>query len=202
MTFPLATLGPTITPQGITIPTYSDIYSSLQASFQGIYGADAVISPDSQDGQMLAIYARGYADCNNAIVALYASFSPSFAQGVMLSTLVRINGLQRNVATNSTVLVHVLGSSGATVINGVFSDPAGNLWNLPASLVITGGDVTAIATAQNVGNISLAGSSALTIYNPQLGWTGVTNTSTPAVPGAPIEGDASLRVRQAGSVEM
>lgn len=201
--YPLATLGPTITSAGITIPTYADIYASLQASFQGIYGSDSVISPDSQDGNMLAVFAKAQSDTNNVIVAVYQAFSPSFAQGANLSTLVRINGLTRDVATNSTVVVTITGTAGTTINNGVVQDLNGNLWNLPASVTIPfAGAIDADATAQLVGAITAPINSVNIIFNPQLGWATVNNPVHIAQVGAPIETDAQLRVRQAISVAL
>lgn len=201
--YPLATLGPTITAAGISTPSYADIYASLQASSQGIYGSDQYISPDSQDGQMLAVFAKAYNDQNNAIVATYQSFSPSYAQGVMLSSLVRINGLKRDVATNSTVVVTVTGTVGTVINAGVVKDTLGNLWNLPATVTIPiSGSIQVTATAQQVGAINIPISSANTIFTPQLGWTSVNNPSNASVPGAPIETDFALRIRQQQSVQL
>ena len=200
--YPLATLGPTITSTGISIPAYSDIYASLQASFQAIYGADAYISPDGQDGQWIAILAKGYADQNNSIVALYNSFSPSFAQGAELSSLVRINGLTRLIATNSTAVGNVVGNAGTVVSNGIVKDSNGNLWNLPPSVTIPlSGTVAVTVTAQNVGSIIALAGTINQIYTPQLGWASFVSTSD-ATTGAPVESDAALRIRQALSVAL
>jgi uncharacterized phage protein gp47/JayE len=201
--YPLATLGPTITSTGITIPSYADIYASLQASFQSIYGSDAYIAPDSQDGNMLAIFATAINDCNNAIVAVYQSFSPSFAQGAQLSSLVRINGLTRDVATNSSVVVTVTGTFGTTILNGIVQDAAGNLWNLPATVSIPmAGAIDVTAVAQQPGAITADINTVNVIYTPQLGWSTVNNPVHIAVPGAPVESDAALRRRQAASVAL
>jgi uncharacterized phage protein gp47/JayE len=201
--YPLATLGPTVTSAGITIPSFADIYASLQASFQSIYGADAVISPDSQDGNMLAIFATAINDENNAIVAMYQSFSPSFAQGANLSSLVRINGLTRDIATNSTVVVTITGTVGTAILNGVVADQSGNLWNLPATVNIPiSGSIDVTATAQNVGAITAPVNSVNVIHTPQLGWSTANNPAHAAEPGAPIETDAALRRRQAASVAL
>ncbi len=201
--YPLATLGPTITSAGITIPSYSDIYASLQASFQSIYGSDSVISPDSQDGNMLAILAAGYNDQNMAIVAVYQSFGPSFAQGANLSSLVRINGLTRALATNSTVVVTITGTANTTINNGVVQDTSGNLWNLPAAVTIPfAGAIDVDATAQQIGAISAPINTVNVIYTPQLGWATVNNPVHIAQVGAPVESDATLRVRQSKSVAL
>jgi uncharacterized phage protein gp47/JayE len=196
MTYPLATLGPSIDATGISAPTYLDIYQSLIASFKAIYGSDIYITPDSQDGQFLAIIARAIHDSNDAAINLFQGFSPSFAQDANLSSLVKINGLSRNIATYSTAVGNVVGQVGTVILAGVVKDTSGNLWNLPTSVTIPiAGTIAVTVTAQNPGSL-VAGIGAINqINNPQLGWQSFTNTSA-AVAGNPIESDAALRVRQ------
>src|SRR5258708_5169476 len=197
--FPLAMLGPTITAAGITAPSYADILASLQASFQGIYGSDAVISPDSQDGQWLAVLAKGYFDVNQMAIAVYNAFSPAFAQGTGLSSLVKINGLKRLLATFSTAVGNVVGTAGTVVVNGVVSDNNGNLWALPPSVTIPGGGTISVTVvAQVQGNISALAGTINKISNPQVGWQSFVSTAD-AVPGLPVETDSALRNRQAVS---
>ncbi len=198
-TYPLSTLGPTITAAGITAPSLNDILLSLQASFQQIYGSDIVITPDSQDGQWLAVLAKGYDDVNKAAVALYNSFSPYYAQGVQLSSLVKLSAITRNVPTNSTAVGTVTGTSGTVINNGVVRDISGNLWNLPASVTIpTAGTITVTVTAQTAGAITAQIGDISQIFTPQYGWTSFINT-TSATAGSPVESDAALRQRQAQS---
>jgi uncharacterized phage protein gp47/JayE len=196
-TYPLATLAPTITSAGITAPTYNDILQSLIASFQAIYGADIVVSADSQDGQMLAVYAKAIYDQNQAIITTYNSMSPYYAQGAQLSSLVKLSAITRNVPTNSTAIGNVVGNSGATIIGGVVKDVSGNLWNLPAVVTIPNSGIIAVTvTAQQVGSIPAQIGDISSIYNPQFGWSAFSNTSS-ATQGAPVESDAALRRRQA-----
>lgn len=201
--YPLATLGPTITAAGITIPAYSDIYSSLQASFLGIYGSDSYIDPDSQDGQMLAVFAQAQFDSNAAAVALFNSFNPDNAQGTQLSSLVRINGIKRDVATNSSVVVTIGGNIYTVINNGVVQDQNGNLWNLPAVVAIpSSGTILVTAVAQQPGNIAAAINTVNIIATATYGWNSVNNPTYAAVAGAPVEQDAALRLRQAASVAL
>ena len=198
-TYPLATLVATVTPTGITAPVYSDIYGSLQATFQSIYGSDAVITPDSQDGQLLAIVARAISDANDALIACYRSFSPATAQGDALSSNVKINGIQRGVATNSQVVVRVTGTIGSIISDGIVADALQNKWLLPPEVVIpSAGYVDVTATAQQPGAIQAGVGTITNIMNPQLGWQSVNNSSA-ASAGAPIELDATLRQRQTTS---
>lgn len=199
-TYPLPTLAAQITTTGISAPAYSDILLSLQASFRSIYGSDAYLEADSQDGQFLAIMAQAINDCNQAAISTYNAFSPATAQGTGLSSVVKINGLTRNVASNSTVSVTLTGQAGSVITNGKVADVNGNLWNLPTTVTIgAGGVVTVTATAVEPGDIQAPVGSVTTIRTPSLGWQSVTNPSA-ASPGAPVESDTTLRQRQADSV--
>lgn len=198
-TYPLPTLAATVSPAGISAPPYADVYDSLRASFQSIYGADAYIDPDSQDGQMLAVFAKAQSDANDAAIAAFRSFSPATGFGDALSSNVKINGIARGVPTNSQVTLRVTGQVGATVTAGQASDAAGNVWDLPAVVVVpVAGFIDVTATAVEAGAIAAATSTITRIVNPQLGWQAVTNTG-PASLGAPVESDAALRRRQAVS---
>jgi len=198
----MATLACTIDATGISAPSYNDIFTSLQNSYWSIYGSDAVLTPDSQDGQLLATFAQAINDCNQATIAVYNSYSPAKAQGVALSSNVKINGLNRQVSSNSTVDVLLVGQAGSTIASGILQDPSGNNWNLPESITIpSGGQITATATCQTAGAISLASGVALKISTPTFGWQSAT-TSDNAALGSPVETDAGLRIRQASSTAL
>jgi len=76
----MPSLAAQITPTGITAPTYAEILALLQASFQAIYGSDAYIASDSQDGQLIALFASAINDANQAAIAAYNNQSPNSAQ--------------------------------------------------------------------------------------------------------------------------
>lgn len=201
-TYPLATLGPTITSAGITIPSYNDVYQSLIASFQSIYGSDAILTADSQDGQFVAIMAKAINDSNNAAVSVYNAFSPATAQGANLSSVVKINGIARAVASASTVDVTIVGVVGTTITNGVVQDTNQVNWDLPASVTIPpAGEITVTATCAQPGAVSAAPGTVTTIATPTRGWQTVTNASAASL-GNPVEEDADLRVRQASSTAL
>lgn len=198
----LATMACVVSSTGIARPAYADIYETLQSKFQAIYGSDAYIDPDSQDGQMLAIVAKAIDDSNAAAVACYNAYAPSTAQGTGLSNAVKINGIARLIPTKSTVTVTIGGNVGAAIVNGVVSDVLGQRWDLPALVTIPGAatiDVT--ATAQEDGSIEAEADTVTTIETPTLGWQSVNNAAA-ATQGAPVESDAALRQRQALNVAL
>lgn len=195
-TIPLATVGPTVDDAGISIPTYADILATLQDQYRSIFGSDVYLEPDSQDGQWLSIMAAAFNDINAQCVATYNQFSPATAIGVGLSSVVKINGLARQVATNSTVDVTIVGQAGTTLTNASVGDDLNQKWLVPSPTVIPpGGEITVTAVADVVGDLEAAPGTVTKILTPTLGWQTVTNPSS-ATPGAPVETDAALRQRQ------
>jgi len=182
---------------------YPTVLSWLQDQYRGIYGADIYIEPDSQDGQWIAIQAKALYDAGMLGASVYNSFSPSTAQGVGLARNVKINGLNKRVATYSTVDVEILGQAGTvigTVGNpGVVIDTLEQKWNIPVGTTIPGGgSITVTATAQEQGAIQAAANTVNRIFTPTRGWQSVDNANA-ATPGVPVETDAELRQRQAVS---
>lgn len=202
MALNLDTLGlsATVTASGISAPDYQTILSTITDYFQQIYGTDAYLEPDSKDGQMVALVALAVHDANNTAIQVYNSFSPSSGMTDALTRNVKINGIARKAATNSTVDVTLTGTAGTTITNGSVKDANGIIWNLPTSVTIdVGGSVTVTATCANSGAVAAVAGSITKINTPTRGWTAVSNASAATV-GAAAETDAELRVRQAQSV--
>lgn len=199
---PLSTLAATVSPAGISAPDFAAILLSLQESVQAIYGADVYIAPDSQDGQLLAIVASAINDANNMAIAVYECFSPSTAQGVPLSSVVKINGIARIAASFSTAVGTIVGQVGTVIVNGVVSDVNGVLWSLPVSVTIPdAGEIDVTVTAQTAGATPAQIGDINQIYTPVAGWQTFVNTTT-AVPGVAVETDFELRNRQTVSVAL
>lgn len=198
----MATTGCTIDENGIRAPSYAEILASLQDSARTIFGADLYLEPDSQDGQLLGIFAQAIKDSNDATIATYYSYSPTYAQGAALAANIKINGLTVRAATKSTVVVLIEGRVGAEIRNGVVQDTLGNLWNLPPRIAIgASGSISVTATAQQAGAITAGPGTVIGIYTPTFGWQSVTNVN-PAVPGAPAPTDAQIRRAQRAAVAL
>ncbi|EPJ5863791.1 baseplate J/gp47 family protein [Raoultella ornithinolytica] len=204
MSLDLDTLGlsATVTAEGISAPDYQAVLDTITGYFQQIYGLDAYIEPDSKDGQMIALVALAIHDANNTAIAVYRSFSPATALGDALTSNVKINGITRRSATNSTVDLLLTGTVGTTITNGSVRDSNSVIWNLPATVVIgTDGTVVATATCASTGAVAALAGSITTINTPTRGWLSVTNPLAASV-GVAAETDAQLRVRQSQSVAL
>lgn len=204
MSLDLDTLGlsATVTAEGISAPDYQTVLDTITGYFQQIYGLDAYLDPDSKDGQMVALVALAIHDANNTAISVYRSFSPVTALGDALTSNVKINGITRRSATNSTVDLLLTGAVGTTITNGSVRDSNSVIWNLPATVVIgTDGTVVATATCASTGAVAALAGSITTINTPTRGWVSVTNPLAATV-GVAAETDAQLRVRQSQSVAL
>jgi uncharacterized phage protein gp47/JayE len=188
---------------GISAPTFNEIRDYLVGQFQVIYGDDIVTTPDTQDGQLIGVFALALADVNAACIRVYNQFSPSTSQGVGLSSMVKINGMLRALPSHSSVLLTLVGEAGREIVNGAaMSEGTSNKWILPPSVVFPpSGLIEVTAIAENPGDIMALPHTVTRIATVTLGWQTVTN-NLPAVTGAPVESDAALRLRQSQSTAM
>ena len=204
MSLDLDTLGlsATVTAEGISASDYQTVLDTITGYFQQIYGSDAYLEPDSKDGQLVALVALAIHDANNTAISVYRSFSPAIALGDALTSNVKINGITRRAATNSTVDLLLTGTVGTTITNGSVRDTNSVVWNLPATVVIgSDGTVVATATCANSGAVAAVAGSVNGINTPTRGWASVTNPLAATV-GVAAETDAELRVRQSQSVAL
>lgn len=204
MSLDLDTLGlsATVTAEGISAPDYQTVLDTITGYFQQIYGSDAYLDPDSKDGQMVALVALAIHDANNMAISVYRSFSPSTALADALTSNVKINGITRRAATNSTVDELIEGEAGTLITNGSVKDANGIIWNLPAQVAIgIDGTVIATATCSVAGAVAAPAGSVNKINTPTRGWVSATNPQAATV-GVAAETDAELRVRQSQSVAL
>lgn len=204
MALNLDTLGlsATVTASGISAPDYQTILSTITGYFKQIYGTDAYLEPDSKDGQMVALVALAVHDANNTAIQVYNSFSPSSAMSDALTRNVKINGITRKKATNSTVDLTLTGTPGTLITNGSVKDANGIAWNLPARVTIgVDGVTTATATCAESGAVAAVAGSITKISTPTRGWTAVSNALAATV-GTAAESDSELRIRQRQSVSL
>mgnify|MGYP000090871448 CR=1 FL=1 len=163
---------------------------------RAIFGDDLYLEPDSQEGQLLAVFALAIHDAYSLAGSVYNAYSPHTAQGAGLSRMVVINGIRRQADTRSTAELHIVGQAGTVIRNGVATDTASRRWLLPDEVVIPlSGEITVTATAAEAGDLRAAPGEIAAIGTPCRGWQSVNNPAA-ATPGAAVETDAALRQRQ------
>ena len=157
----------TIDETGLHLPDYPTVLEDVKARFRGIYGDDLYLGPDSQDGQLCAVFALALHDAYTLAGSVYNAYSPATAQGTGLSRMVKINGLRRKPSGRSTVDLRLVGQAGTVIRGGMAGDAAGKRWLLPDEVVIPqSGEITVTATAEESGDIRAAAGDIVKILTP------------------------------------
>lgn len=192
---------PYVDDTGCHIPPFADIYAAMQAEYRSVYGADVEIEEDDQDGEWLGIQAKAFNDVCAAFASVYNAFSPATAQGVGLASVVKTNGITKKIAGFSTADLTIVGTVGTVILSGVVSDGAYK-WSMPTVVTIPlSGQIVVTAICQTAGAVTAAPGTISSIQNLTKGWQSASNAA-PATPGAPVETDPQLRVRQSESTAL
>lgn len=145
----MAYFKPYIDGTGYHYPTYNDIRDDMMDRFRQIYGQDIYLGNDSQDYQIISVFALKIYDTFQAVELDYNNRSPKTAIGTALDALVKINGLTRKKASYSTVQVTLTGDAGTQVVGGIVRDSNDVQWALPYRVDIgSSGTVTVTATCK------------------------------------------------------
>lgn len=188
--------------KGLTVPDLDTVYQWFCDEYRNIYGADVILTPDTQDGQWIGIQAQAVHDLMDVCALIYNSFSPATAMADALDKNVRISGISRKIATYSMCDVKIIGTAGTEISGGSVKDNVNRVWNLPDRVTVpVSGEIIVTATAAEPGEWRALPNTLTVINTPTRGWISVTNENE-ATPGNSIETDAELRRRQAQSVAM
>lgn len=187
---------PYVDSTGLHIPTYNDILEDMIAAMKQIYGDDIYLDNSSPDYQLLSIFALKQSDTLQAMAYAYNARSPETAIGASLDSVVKLNGIKRKTASQSTCQVKITGTPFTQIVDGAVRDRAGLTWDLPSSVVIDSSGMTyTVATCRTAGAVSALAGDISQIETPTYGWVSVTN-EVAAVLGNAQETDAQLRERQ------
>ena len=192
---------PNVSAAGLTIPSYASILADNLQAFLNIYGQNQVVDASSAIYQLLSIISLKQSDCCAGLQLAYNQSSPLTAVGAGLDRLCKLIGIARLPATFSSVVPTVVGTPGATVINGVAEDTNGYYWTLPTPFTFPVGgsaNVTAVCTTPGP-VVAEAGQVNIINYPASGSWISVTNASA-STPGSDVEADSQLRARYAISV--
>lgn len=198
----MAYFAPYVDATGLHIPMLQDVIDYENQQFLSIYGQTVVTGNNNADMQWVKNLSLLIYDAFNTAQLVINARSPATAIGADLDTIVKINGITRKSATNSTAVLLITGVPGTVLDNSIAQDINGFLWALP--LVVTiggGGSVSVNAVCQSSGATLAPAGTIIIRSTPIAGWATVTNPAD-ALPGNPVESDSSLRGRQALSVSL
>ncbi len=197
---------PYIDATGIHVPEYVDIRDKLLSDYRRIMGTDEngediYLGEDTQDYQSICIQALAYNDAMAALVECYNARNPDYAYGASLDYILPINGIKRNLPTNSKVILTATGQAGIPMqAMHQAKDQNGYIWRIPATFTF-GEDGTAqvLAICTTPGAIQADAGTINLINTPTAYWFTVTNP-LPASPGQNLETEAEARSRRAASI--
>lgn len=191
----MAGLGPTGFDPKRTEDVRQDMVDDVQASSE--FGADAQTGAETPLGQVIDPNADRMGELWELGQAVYDAFDIDAAEGVQLDNLGGINGVERQPATESTVILRLGGIAGTTV-------PAGSRARVPGGAIFatdSAGFIPVVvlyvdvpATAVDTGPQEASTGSVTEIVDSYTGWDTVTNPSD-AVIGSDIESDSAYRLR-------
>jgi len=186
----------TLTPNGLTIQTYQEIYDELVAGYRSAYGSDINTAPDSPDGQRIGIEAKARLDVQTYALNLYNQLDPDFSTGEGLNKIIKLAGISRGVPTRSQVDVNIATDRTVRIpIGYTVSDSLGQKWVTDSVSTLLAGTTSITLFAQNFGNVS-ADASTVTIQDTII--IGVVSVTNPlaAIAGKDEETDEALRIRR------
>ena len=191
-----------LTIDGFNRKRLADIKAEKEEAFKLVFGENINLNPQSNFGQIIGIESESEALVWELAEFVYNAFYPSTAQGVQLSNLVTLNGIERRSATFSKVALTLTGVNGTII-------PAGSLVAIPNNTeqfatdldaTISGGTASINATAVSEGPVIASAGSITQIDTPVFGWQTVTNAAD-ATEGTNEETDAELRDRRSKSTQ-
>jgi len=178
------------------------IRASLNATTPGL-GDSANLDAGSVLGNLIDTFAARLDELSNATQDLYDSFDERNATGVYLANLAAIVGVDRQVATYSTVTLSLTATAACTVPAGsIVADAAGQQWVTATDVLFAAPGVQTVeASPPETGAIQAGVGTLTVIVTPVTGWASVTNAAA-ATEGQDRELDPALRSRRRRSLKI
>lgn len=151
--------------------------------------------------QIVKVPIDAVGECWQAAQLMYQQFDPSKAAGPSLYALVQLNGITRQDASQSTVMLNLSGTPAAIIQAGqLVSDvDNANQWVTLSDVTLDGTGIGSVqARCVAYGPIEAEAGALTNIVTPVPGWTAVSNPVA-ATPGRNLETDTELRQRRARS---
>ena len=179
---------------GIEQPSASSIREELEQMFISIWGSKINLDASSKQGQLITSLTTIILEKNAQVAKALQSFNPKTAENDSESGMYwqdaigNIYGMEREGATNTTVLCNLTGRSGTVIPDTAQAiSTNGDVFKITQSVTIpASGQVSVYFTAVESGAIPADSGTVNTIYTPVVGWDTINNTSSGIV-GRDIE---------------
>jgi uncharacterized phage protein gp47/JayE len=184
-----------VIPDGVIIPDTEVINQQVINEYQDQFGQDLIVTPNTPQGILISAetQARDGIAVNNATLA--NQINPNLAGGVFLDAICALTGIQRTVASFSTVVGSLTGVGGTIVPAGSQAQETvgQQIFQTVSSVTIpTTGSIDVVFQALNPGPIAVSPGTLTQIISVVLGWETVTNAAAANI-GTDTQTDDSLR---------
>jgi len=185
-----------VEPDGVIIPDTEVINNQVIAEYRALFGQDLIVTANTPQGLLIAAetQSRDGIAVNNATVA--NQINPNLAGGIFLDAICALTGIQRTVATFSTVVGTVTGVAGTIIPSGSQAKEtvSQQIFQTVSSVTIpVGGSIDVTFQALNAGPIAVSPGTLTQIISVVLGWETVTNSGA-AIIGTETQSDDALRL--------
>lgn len=200
-----------IGPTGLTLATQSELVQKWTDNFEGIYGTDINLDPDSPDGQMMNLFVQSVLDLQDLVQQVYNMFDPDNAIGIILDQRVAINGIQRQAGTFTITNITIVASQACNLYGldqsdqpiYTVQDASGNQWQLQTTQTISGSGTYAFSFQAATPGANITTPNTINIpVTIVLGVTSVNNPTSYTTLGLNEETDAALKIRRQQSVSL
>lgn len=181
----------------------ADIKADIEARLKLVFGENIDLNPQSGFGQFVGIESEAQSDLWQAMENVYNSQYPSTASGAALSNVVMLNGIERQVATKSTVTETLTGIPGTLIGAGskvATIDTDSVFVTLSDVTIPISGSINVAMEAEETGEIEAGIGTLTVIKTPIYGLVSATNAAASSI-GRDEETDAALRARREQSTQ-
>jgi uncharacterized phage protein gp47/JayE len=185
-----------VEPDGVIIPDTEVIQTQVIAEYKALFGQDFIVTANTAQGLLISAetQSRDGIAVNNATVA--NQINPNIAGGIFLDAIAALTGIQRTVATYSTVVGTVTGVAGTIIPAGSQAKETVGQQVFQTVSMITipiGGSIDVTFQAVNAGPIAVSPGTLTQIVSVVLGWETVTNSAAGTL-GTETQSDDALRL--------
>ncbi len=185
-----------VQPDQFYAPTIEDITADLSADLLAYVDPGLDLSPNSPEGQIVAIRARQFALAWQSAKAIHDANNPDNAEDDLLDDICKLVGLARPGATSTTVVAQCVLTAGTTLASGTaFANVTGrpDVQLTPVADFTAPSDGTFAVTfaCVDTGPIAIPANS-LQISAPISGWSAISSAAA-GVTGHDVFDDTDLR---------
>src|SRR6267154_6816292 len=191
------------TPEGLELPTESEILAGVMADYNAAFGGNLNPGLETPQGQLASSTAAVIADADATFAEFVNQVDPDTADGFMQDAIARIYFLDRSPGAPTVVQCLCVGSFGVVIPAGAQAqDTSGNRYVCTeAGTIPVGGSITLPFANVVNGPVPCPANTLTSIYQAIPGWDTINNVSGGTL-GANVETRAEFEFRRQNSVAL